>query len=39
MPVRFEMAEGTAEYAAVVVDIASTGGAEKIERVLIHEDA
>ena len=39
MPVRFEMAEGTVEYAAVVVDIASTGGAEKIERVLIHEDA
>ena len=38
MPVRFEMAEGAAEYAAVIVDIdPSLGRAEKIERILIRE--
>lgn len=38
MPVRFEMAEGAAEYAAVIVDIdPSLGCAEKIERILIRE--
>ena len=38
MPVRFEMAEGAAEYAAVIVDIdPPLGRAEKIERILIRE--
>lgn len=39
MPVRFEMAEGAAEYAAVIVDI-DPSGIEKtrIERVLIREE-
>lgn len=39
MPVRFEMAEGAAEYAAVIVDIDPSGRcASQIERVLLRED-
>ena len=39
MPVRFEMAEGAAEYAAVIVDIAPDGSrAATIERILLRED-
>ena len=39
MPVRFEMAEGAAEYAAVVVDIDPSGRcAPQIERILLRED-
>ena len=39
MPVRFEMAEGAAEYAAVIVDIAADGRcAPTIERVFLCEE-
>lgn len=39
MPVRFEMAEGAAEYAAVIVDIDTSGSkAAQIERVLVYEE-
>ena len=39
MPVRFEMAEGAAEYAAVIVDIAPDGSrAATIERIFLRED-
>ena len=39
MPVRFEMAEGAAEYAAVIVDIERDGGrTAAIERVLLREE-
>ncbi|AOH49056.1 metallophosphoesterase [Selenomonas sp. oral taxon 920] len=39
MPVRFEMAEGAAEYAAVIVDIERDGGRiAAIERVLLREE-
>ena len=38
MPVRFEMAEGAAEYAAVIVDIDPSGGrTAQIERILLRE--
>ena len=38
MPVRFDMAEGAAEYAAVIVDIDPSGGrTPQIERVLLRE--
>ncbi len=40
MPVRFEMAEGPAEYAAVIVDIDDTGRrCTAIERVMIRAEA
>lgn len=38
MPVRFEMAEGPAEYAAVIVDVDCQMKATAIERVMIYED-
>ena len=39
MPVRFEMAEGAAEYAAVIVDIERDGDrTAAIERVLLREE-
>ncbi len=39
MPVRFEMAEGAAEYAAVIVDIEPSGRrAPQIERILLREE-
>ena len=39
MPVRFEMAEGAAEYAAVIVDVDPAGGcARAIERIRIREE-
>ncbi len=38
MPVRFEMAEGASEYAAVIVDIEPNGRrAPRIERILLRE--
>ena len=39
MPVRFDMAEGAAEYAAVIVDIEPNGRrALRIERILLREE-
>ncbi len=39
MPVRFDMAEGAAEYAAVIVDIEPNGRrAPQIERILLREE-
>jgi len=39
MPVRFDMAEGAAEYAAVIVDIEPNGRrARQIERILLREE-
>ena len=39
MPVRFEMAEGSAEYAAVIVEIDPSGHrVTQIERVLVREN-
>ena len=39
MPVRFEMAEGPAEYAAVIADIDDAGRRRtRIERVMIREE-
>ena len=38
MPVRFELAEGPAEYAAVIVDVDHRMKATAIERVMIYED-
>ena len=39
MPVRFEMAEGAAEYAAVIVDIEPDGRrAPLIERILLRQE-
>ena len=40
MPVRFEMAEGPSEYAAVIVDIDPSGSrAATIERILLREES
>ena len=40
MPVRFEMAEGPSEYAAVIVDIYPSGSrAATIERILLREES
>ena len=39
MPVRFEMAEGAAEYAAVIADVDPNGRSPgAIERILIREE-